>query len=586
MITGNYKQFFVRFLPALLIVFIVSIMTLFTSVDAIGTNDFKYTIENGEVTIIGFSGSGDVIIPSKINGYPVTKIKDQSFSVNKTITSVVIPDSVKEIEYHAFSYCTSIVSVVIGNGVENIGSSAFNSCDSITDLKIGTNVKRIDSQAFNKCKSLIEVVIPDSVEKIGSHAFYGCTSLQSVKIGKGVNHIEEGAFGNTPILKELTIDSDNKSFVNIGSVLYNKDVTTLVFCPNSITEIDFPDTVTSIGSNALYCCDGITKLTIPESITSIGTCAIFWCPALTELVIPDSVIFVGDAACGGNKSLNSVKIGKGLTRISEAMFEYCTSLTNLTVPDNVTSIGKEAFQKCSSLTTVIIPTSVKEIGVDAFLGCKNLSDIYFEGTQDLWDSISVDASVPDKTVVHFGEAPPDEEPFVGFIDVKADAFYADAVSWAVQNGITSGTTKSKFSPDEGCTRGQVVTFLWRAAGRPIPKTIINPFDDVKVSDYYNNAVLWAVENNITKGTSGTKFSPTDVCTRGQIVTFLWRASGEPEPETDDNPFEDVVESDYFYNAVLWAVEEEITRGTSYRTFSPSEMCTRSQIVTFLFRNKT
>ena len=173
-----------------------------------------------------------------------------------------------------------------------------------------------------------------------------------------------------------------------------------------------------------------------------------------------------------------------------------------------------------------------------------------------------------------------------FRDVEAGAFYEDPVSWAVARGVTAGTGPDTFSPEDGCTRGQVVTFLWRAAGSPEPSGKTNPFRDVGESDYYFKPVLWAVENGITAGTGKTTFSPSDTCTRGQIVTFLWRSSGNPAPSSSSNPFSDVKSGDYFADAVLWAVERSITLGTGKTTFSPSDTCTRGQVVTFLYRDKT
>ncbi|MBQ1502730.1 MAG: S-layer homology domain-containing protein [Clostridia bacterium] len=183
-----------------------------------------------------------------------------------------------------------------------------------------------------------------------------------------------------------------------------------------------------------------------------------------------------------------------------------------------------------------------------------------------------------------GEKNPDYKPPVNFKDVVPGAYYADAVAWAVANGITTGTSATTFSPEDGCTRGQVVTFLWRTAGSPEPTGARNPFRDVKESDYFYKAVLWAVENEITVGTSANEFSPEDVCTRGQIVTFLWRANGKPSPAITKNPFLDVSTADYFHTAVLWAVEKKITLGTDATHFSPSDTCTRGQVVTFLYRD--
>lgn len=171
-----------------------------------------------------------------------------------------------------------------------------------------------------------------------------------------------------------------------------------------------------------------------------------------------------------------------------------------------------------------------------------------------------------------------------FVDVATGSYYEDAVDWAVENGITKGTDDTHFSPDGICTRAQAVTFLWRTAGSPASKTSAMPFTDVPVGSYYYDAVLWAVENGITKGTSDTTFSSNMTCTRAQIVAFLWRSEKSPAAGTA-NPFADVKPDAYYADAVLWAVKENITKGTTSKTFSPNADCTRAQIVTFLWRCK-
>ena len=173
---------------------------------------------------------------------------------------------------------------------------------------------------------------------------------------------------------------------------------------------------------------------------------------------------------------------------------------------------------------------------------------------------------------------------MSFTDVADKAYYRDAVAWAVENGITKGTTATTFSPNATCTRAQAVTFLWRAAGSPKPETRTMPFADVPAGSYYYDAVLWAVENGITKGTSDTTFSPDATCSRAQIVAFLWRSEKSPAAGTA-NPFADVKSTAYYADAVLWAVKEDITKGTTNTTFSPDADCTRAQIVTFLWRCK-
>ena len=170
-----------------------------------------------------------------------------------------------------------------------------------------------------------------------------------------------------------------------------------------------------------------------------------------------------------------------------------------------------------------------------------------------------------------------------FADVKEDMFCYDAVLWAYNSGITTGQDATHFNPSGACTRAQVVTFLWRAVGEPEPRSIYNPFPDVPAGKYYTKAVLWAVENGITAGFKDGTFGPNKTCTRAQIVTFLWRFDGEPVPRSMYNPFPDVDVNAYYGQAVLWAVEHGITSGFKDGTFGPNKTCTRDQIVTFLFR---
>lgn len=169
-----------------------------------------------------------------------------------------------------------------------------------------------------------------------------------------------------------------------------------------------------------------------------------------------------------------------------------------------------------------------------------------------------------------------------FVDVNEDKYYYDAVIWAVNNGITNGKDATHFKPDEKCTRAQVVTFLWRTMGEPEPMLIENPFEDVAEEDYYYKAVLWAYKNNITQGIDDTHFAPGKTVTRAQFVTFLYRNEDEPE-YTVSNPFVDVKQNKYYYDAVLWAYENDIVLGKDETHFGPEDYATRGQVVTFLYR---
>jgi hypothetical protein len=188
----------------------------------------------------------------------------------------------------------------------------------------------------------------------------------------------------------------------------------------------------------------------------------------------------------------------------------------------------------------------------------------------------------DTTGTNTGDDASDTNTTPVFTDVPADAYYAEAVAWAVEKGITIGTSATTFSPDDNCTRGEAMTFLWRAAGSPEPESTECSFTDLVEGSYYYKAVLWAVEKGITKGTSETTFSPEETITRAQMVTFLYRLAKASPTETEV-PFVDVPENAYYAEAVAWAVEKGVTKGTSETTFSPNEDCLRGQTVTFLYR---
>ena len=190
-----------------------------------------------------------------------------------------------------------------------------------------------------------------------------------------------------------------------------------------------------------------------------------------------------------------------------------------------------------------------------------------------------DLKSTDKVVVTFEKATTSS---AGFSDVDANAYYADAVAWAVEKGVTTGTTDTTFAPDASCTRAQMLTFLWRAAGSPEPTSTGIAFTDVPADAYYAKAVAWAVGKGITNGVTSTTFGSDETVTRGQSIVFQWRNAGSPAAAA--STFSDVSADDYYANAVAWAVEQSITNGTSATTFSPQSNCTRGQIATFLYNN--
>ena len=306
-------------------------------------------------------------------------------------------------------------------------------------------------------------------------------------------------------------------------------------------------------------------------------------------VLSDGVLTVsGSGECTNawmnNYSPNNVKkivIGSGITSIGRAAFQGCAYVKSVDIANGVTKICRGAFTQCWALDYVIIPTSVNTIEMTAFgnaISGSTMNDVYYCGSAAQWGRISIGEHNDSllKASFHYNY-----DPNMSFTDVATGSYCYDAVQWAVANGITNGTDATHFSPNAGCTRGQVVTFLWRAAGEPTVSGNVG-FVDVAPGSYCYEAVKWAVANGITKGTDATHFSPNATCTRGQVVTFMYRAAGEPAVG-GSNGFVDVAAGSYCYNAVQWAVAKGITKGTDTTHFSPSATCTRGQVVTFLYR---
>ena len=247
-------------------------------------------------------------------------------------------------------------------------------------------------------------------------------------------------------------------------------------------------------------------------------------------VLSDGVLTVsGSGECTNawmnNYSPNNVTkivIGSGITSIGKAAFQGCAYVKSVDIANGVTKICRGAFTQCWALESVIIPTSVNTIEMTAFgnaISGSTMNDVYYCGSAAQWGRISIGEHNDSllKASFHYNY-----DPNMSFTDVAAGSYCYDAVQWAVANGITKGTDATHFSPNATCTRGQVVTFLWRAAGEPVVSGNVG-FVDVAAGSYCYNAVQWAVANGITKGTDATHFSPNATCTRGQVVTFLYRA---------------------------------------------------------------
>ena len=303
--------------------------------------------------------------PKKLDGiYSIRKgtkiICEEAFRWSKfigcrSLTSLVIPDSVTNIGDYAFSGCRSLTDIVIPDSVTRIGDGTFRGCKSLTDIVIPNSVTSIGDNAFEYCFSLSNLVIPDGVTSIEDNAFEGCYSLSSVVIPDSVSCIGFGAFENCSSLTDIVIPD---SVTSIGGYAFG--------CCESLTDIVIPNSVTSIGDNAFWYCKSLSSVVIPAGVTSIGARAFCECSSLISIVIPDGITCIGESAFCVCSSLSSVVIPDSVTSIGNYAFAYCKSLTDIVIPNSVTSIGDNAFRHCSSLSSLVIPESVVNLNGNPF----------------------------------------------------------------------------------------------------------------------------------------------------------------------------------------------------------------------------
>ena len=567
----------------------------------------------------------------------MTQIPDSGFAEYVHLRSITLPAGIKSIGSYAFYGCGSLTSVNIPDSVTSIGDSAFYGCSSIssvyiTDLDRWLGLEFYDlfymddynhrnnplasgAALYLNDELLTELVIPKGYTKISACAFCGCSSLKRVVIPSTVTTLGEHAFYGCTALERFEVAENNPVYCSdADGVLMNREKTTLYICPAQLSGgYVIPKTINRIEVGAFEDCSRLKSIAFLGAKPSIGWNAFYGVRA--DSYYPESLGSDVSWTQGGTLTGYGGELNwrPWYTLGNDLLCEHV--LVDTVVPPSCT-VGYTLHQcACGySYRTDFeqgtghawdTPTYVwsEDYGaITATRICKRdanhteqergtvTSMVTKEATYDAAGEITYTATFENAaftTQTKTVETPklerpaPTENPFT---DVRESEYYYNAVLWAVTNGVTSGTSATTFSPADGCTRAQVVSFLWRAAGKPAPTGRNNPFADVKENEYYYNAVLWAVEQGITAGTSLTAFSPNATCTRAQIVTFLWRFAGQPEPSTASNPFQDVSAQAYYAKAVLWAAENAVTSGTSNTTFSPDATCTRAQVVTFLYRD--
>ena len=523
----------------------------------------------GDWAFDGCTSLTSVTIPDS-----VTSIGDWAFAYCKSLTSVTIPDSVTSIGGYAFAVCKSLTSVTIPDSVTSTGECTFSDCVSLTSVAIPDSVTCIDNGAFYGCRSLTSVTIPDGVTSIGRSAFSWCTSLTSVTIPDSVTSIGSGAFSNCAALTGIWVTEGNSHYSSDASgVLFSKDKTTLVQCPGTLAACTIPDSVTSIVGYAFDGCTSLTSVTIPDSVTSIGGRAFDGCTSLTSVTIPDSV----------------TSIGKGA-------FYDCTSLTSVTIPDSVTSIDEYAFYDCKSLTSVTIPDSVTSIGDWAFSGCKSLTNVYFTGTEEAWNGITIDdgndalknANIHYNYVSHTHSykavvtAPTCTAKGYTTHTCSCGDSYVDTYVDALGHAWDSGTVTKQPTATETGVRTYTCTRCSATKTETIPATgsvdVTQMFTDVE-KNWACPGIQYCVTHGIMGGMGNGTFAPTGTTTRAQIVQILYNLEGTPAV-SGTTPFTDLT-ANWYKPAILWAYQNNVVAGTSPTTFDPDQPVTREQIAVIL-----
>ena len=539
----------------------------------------------------------------------VEKLGAYAFYNCEKLKTVELPQSLRSIGASAFAMCKQLENVEIPTGVTAIGEYAFSNCSQVKKLAIPAGISEIPDGTFYGCSRLAEILIPDSVMSIGDEVFHTfipqnthmtvlydgtCLQWDAIEIGDGNNML---------VYQYLQCEHTTKTIPGVEPTCTQDGRTDEIICEACGRTLQYAGKMYAYGHN--------TELRNKKeaSCEETGYTGDKVCRNCSETVEQGENI----AALGHKTELRNKKeasceevgySGDEICRICDKTVKQGAEIKALGheeeilpgTPASCEAAGITEGLKCKRcgevlkeqvelprlghdyVENILNQPTCGEYGLAKYI-CKNDESHFYVDAVDPTGDHDYDIATG---ICKVCEA---ENPdFVAnpFTDVAETDWFYNPVLWAFKSGVTGGKTADTFAPNEGCTRAQVVTFLWAANGKPEPKSMVNIFADVSEDAWYLKPVLWAVENGITGGIADGKFGPDQTCTRAQIVTFLYAAMKKPAVDGVGS-FSDVADTDWFAKPVIWAAENEVTGGIGDGKFGPNNTCTRAQVVTFLYK---
>lgn len=554
-----------------------------SAADAVTIGPLTFALSQGEATVIACDpeAAGEILIPERVEGCPVTAIGSSAFEAAEWITAVTIPDSVVVIEENAFHRAYRLVSVALPKNLKDIPEKTFYECSSLRDVNFPKGLERIGDFAFAYCYDLGSFDLPGSVRTLGTGAFVGCgIDRNPLVLPEGIEEIGDSCFVESfysEIVLPSTVETVGKrAFASFRGSKVDLSATKIdvlregTFNEVFAAEILLPDTLQIIEKQAFGRSYQLETITLPEGLISIGDGAFAGCEELKTIIIPDSVTYIGEEAFSNCRKLESFSFPRNLKEVGFRAFTNCQSLQYAVLPNGMTEIPPFLFWNCSGLRAVIIPDSVRTIGADAFFLCVNLQEVRvprfissipgecFRNCSSLvrvWmtDSVkSIDASAFDScdslqellfcgseeafmSAVHLDDMMPqsglyhtdiyliDDYPdaYYGFFDLpEEDHWSYEGISFCLDNGFMNGMGNGFFRPEGTTTRAQLVTILWRMCGEPAAARAAD-FKDTQ-DHWAKSAVAWATECGIVNGMGEGIFAPDAPITREQLVTIFYR----------------------------------------------------------------